>query len=66
MTEKCPQCNEKVDVLFTQTANPLSTSTMSLSGSTTVDHGLAYPPTNITYKCSNPKCWVTKINESWE
>jgi len=33
-------------------------------GSTMI--GSNYSPTSRIYKCPNPKCWVTKITESWE
>lgn len=66
MTEKCPECNEKIDILPTQEPESPSPTTTSLQFSTTFNMDVTYSSTSITYKCSNPKCWVTKINESWE
>lgn len=67
MIEKCPECKEKIDILPQQEPNPPETnSTFTYSQDTTIDLGVSYPPTSKTYKCSNPKCWVTKITESWE
>lgn len=66
MIEKCPECKEKIDILQTLEPNPQSTSTFAYNLTTTVDFGISYPSTTKTYKCSNPKCWVTKITESWQ
>ena len=66
MIEKCPECNEKIDIL--PEAVPITQSTgttFQYNISTTID-SVSYPPTTKTYKCSNPKCWVTKITESWQ
>ena len=67
MIEKCPECNEKIDILKIQEPNPPSTTTGTFDFAQTCTIGLpSYPSTSKTYKCSNPKCWVTKITESWE
>lgn len=66
MIEKCPECKEKIDILTQQEPSPPSTSTFAYNLTTTLDYGICYPSTTKTYKCSNPKCWVTKITESWE
>jgi len=66
MIEKCPACKEMIETLLTREPNPSSTST---TGAATITYDLGittYPPTSKMYKCSNPKCWVTKITESWE
>jgi len=63
MIEKCPECNEKIDVLLTQEPNS-SSAEFTYSMSTTY-YNETYSPTSKIYKCSNPKCWITKINESW-
>jgi len=67
MIEKCPECDGEIDVLPIQSPEIESvTSTvqnLTFTGSTT---GQSYAPTSKMYKCSNPKCWVTKIKESWE
>ena len=65
MIEKCPECDGKIEILPIQEPSPQSTSTMSLSSTITFNTE-TYPPTSRTYKCSNPKCWVTKIRLSWE
>ncbi len=67
MIDKCPECKVKIDVLPIQESEPQSTS-MGSTMSTTVTYDLnaTYPPSSKTYKCSNPKCWVTKITESWK
>jgi len=67
MIEKCPECNEKIDILPQAVPITQSTgSTWQYTLSTTIDYGVTYPSTTKTYKCSNPKCWVTKITERWE
>lgn len=67
MIEKCPECKEKIDILQIQEPNPPSTTgTFTYDLTTLIDCGLSYPSTTKTYKCSNPKCWVTKITESWQ
>lgn len=67
MIEKCPECNEKIGLLEYQNPLPESTSTMAMTVNTaTYDFGSpSYASTRIIYKCANPKCWVTKIEESW-
>lgn len=68
MIDKCPACDEKIDILPTQ--EPTLQSTTSTTGTvdftSTFYFPTSYPSTTKTYKCSNPKCWVTKIRESWE
>lgn len=67
MIDKCPQCNEKIDIL--PEAVPITQptgSTFQYNMPTTIDCSVTYSPTTKTYKCANPKCWVTKINESWQ
>lgn len=69
MIEKCPECKEKIDILQIQEPNSLSIVTISSSTITAgwaTSDGITYTPASKTYKCSNPKCWVTKIKESWE
>lgn len=67
MIEKCPECNEKIDILPEQEPNPSSTtSTFTYTQATTIDFGITYPSTSKIYKYPNPKCWVTKIKESLE
>lgn len=66
MIEKCPECNEKIDILPTQEPNSPSTNTFSYNLTATIDWDISYPSTTKIYKCSNPKCWVTKITESWQ
>jgi hypothetical protein len=46
---------------------PMATITTGTdAGNFVFNTGPSYGPTSRTYKCSNPKCWVTKITESWE
>lgn len=70
MIEKCPECKEKINILELQESLPESVTTMSLNltQSATINYPgqPSYAPTWRTYKCSNPKCWVTKIKESWD
>jgi len=68
MIEKCPECKEKIDILQIQEPNPESTTnnTFAFTQTTTTIGFPTYPPTSKIYKCSNPKCWVTKITESWD
>ncbi len=66
MIKECPECKEKIDIL--PEAVPITQytgSTFQYNISTTIDC-VSYAPTTKTYKCSNPKCWVTKITESWQ
>lgn len=69
MIDKCPECNEKIEILPIQKSNPDSNTTGTLNFSQNISNAVifpTYPSTSRTYKCSNPKCWVTKISESWE
>ncbi len=63
MIEKCPECKEKIEVLSKQPTQQIPswviTSTFDMTSG-------EHPNTGNIYKCSNPKCWVTKIHESWE
>ncbi len=67
MIEKCPECDMVIDLMPMQKPIPESTSTMAMTvNAATYDFGgPSYASTRITYKCANPKCWVTKIEESW-
>ena len=70
----CPECDVKVDEMPTRSfewGNTVGTFPMvTMDGTDTADVGstltASYPEPKKTYKCSNPKCWVTKITESWE
>jgi len=64
---KCPECGEKIKLIPIQEPLPESTSTMTLNLTQSVGTygGPSYAPTSRTYKCSNPKCWVTKVELSW-
>jgi len=68
MEKKCPECKEDIDILLTQPPSPPSTQNMMTNGTFTVSTTaeLDYPSTRKIYKCSNPKCWVTKVTELWE
>ena len=65
MIEKCPECDEKISVLLDQPSESETTGTFTMSTTTTFS-GMSYTPTTEQYKCSNPKCWVTIIKESWQ
>jgi len=64
MIEKCPECDVKVSVLLDQPSESQTTGTFTMSTTTFSD--VSYSPTSEQYKCPNPRCWVTKIKESWE
>lgn len=73
MDKTCQECNEKIELLPEQEPTPSTTSTgTSMTSSITTTEtftfytGIQFPPTTKIYKCSNPKCWVTKITESWK
>lgn len=67
MIEKCPECGEKIDILPIQEMTFDTTGSQTITGTLTFSTtGQTYAPTNTIYKCSNPKCWVTKITENWE
>ena len=68
MIEKCPVCDEKIYILIIQPPETSTTSggTLTMSTPTTTFSDISYTLTTHIYKCCNPKCWVTKIKESWE
>ena len=67
MTENliiCPECKKEA-----REKPEIITSTITTS---TIQFPLTYSTTDIessitskTYKCSNPDCWVTKVELSW-
>jgi len=67
MIEKCPECEEKIEILPIREPlkEEITAMTMNLTQRATFTEP-SYSPSLKTYKCSNPKCWVTKITESWE
>ena len=67
MIEKCPECNEKIDALVDQPVETGNTTGLfTMVTMTTAYSDVLHAATGKTYKCSNPKCWASKINESWE
>lgn len=67
MEDKCPECKDKIELITIREHLPNTTSTGSLAYAGTITFNVPeYPATSKTYKCSNPKCWVTKIHVSWE
>ena len=64
----CPECEQEVKVLPDKpimgfTASATTVDFNATSGSLTV---LNQPvPTSEVYKCSNEKCWVTRIEVDW-
>lgn len=64
----CPECKKEMKILPERDALPLSiTSDTSLTfaSQTITLTGQSYSPTSKTFKCSNEKCWVTKLSLSW-
>ncbi len=58
---KCLECKKEMKLLPQR--EPLETTTgTSLTYNITTQ---SYPPTSKTFKCSNPECWVTKLDLSW-
>ena len=66
MIEKCPECDAKIYVLLDQPSDAQTTTGTFTMSTTTTFSDVSYAPTSEQYKCSNPKCWVTKITESWQ
>jgi len=64
----CPECEEKIELIPIRESLPESTATMSFNLTQTVGTFIvpSYASTLRTYKCSNPKCWVTKVELSWD
>jgi len=68
MIQKCPQCDEPIALLPIREPIPEDTSgatTLTMTQTMNWPYQPQYTSTNLTYKCSNEKCWVTKIEESW-
>ena len=68
MTEKinCPECKKEMKLLPEQQPLPEFTTTMSMNVTASFTlTGQSYSPTSKTFKCSNPECWVTKMELSW-
>ncbi len=71
MTERrCPECKELITIMPNRKPLDPGAGTFPMATDTTYTGtftlGPNYGPNSITYKCSNPLCWVTKITESWE
>lgn len=68
MIENCPECGDTIAKMPIREPIPESTTAMMTNiTSATTDIGWPhYESSMAIYKCSNPKCWVTKITESWE
>jgi len=63
----CPECGEKIGLIPIR--EPLPESSIGgtyLTQTASTFTGSTYSPTSKTYKCSNPKCWVTKVELNWE
>ncbi len=58
----CPECKKEMKLLPQR--EPLETTTGS-NLIFNVSTGSPYSPTSKTFKCSNPECWVTKLDLSW-
>lgn len=63
----CPECNTEILEIPKREPLPKTTldTTANINYAGTAFIGESYSPTTKDYKCSNPKCWVTKINLSW-
>jgi len=63
---KCPECKKEMKILpkrepvDTTTGTDMHYTTFTATFTTT-----SYPSTFKTLKCSNPECWVTKLDLSW-
>ena len=68
MIKQCPECQAEIKEMPVRKALEPGTGTFPMVTTYTgaVSFGPDYGPTEKTYKCSNPGCWVTKITESWE
>jgi hypothetical protein len=63
----CPECNKEIlDIVVREPIQVTLTGADSITMSATTYTGPSYSPTSKTFKCSNPKCWVTKVKISWE
>ncbi len=64
---QCPECKKEMKILPQR--EPIETTT----GSSVTPNNMfpityttqSYSPTSKTFKCSNPECWVTKLDLSW-
>ena len=63
---QCPECDYKIELIPVRKPQEegVTTMTMNLTQATTIT-GPFYAATSKTYKCTNPKCWVTKVELSW-
>lgn len=63
---QCPECDQVMKLLPQREplADPHIGGT-ALTFTATTFTGQSYPPTSKTFKCSNDKCWVTKLELSW-
>lgn len=63
---KCPECKKEMKLLVQR--EPLQEPTVGTTNTNTwiaSIGGPQYSPTSKTFKCSNPECWVTKLDLSW-
>lgn len=62
---KCPECDINILEIPKRKPLPPSTTNTITHTSTMMFDTVSYSSTSQDYKCSNPKCWVTKVNLSW-
>ena len=68
----CPVCTKTVDFMPSNPIwdypypNGVTTTGDILTMGTAMASTQPVPETKGTYKCVNPKCWVTKIRVEWE
>ena len=63
---KCPECKKEMKILVQREPLPEPT-----TGGTALTFAAqtftipSYSSTSKTFKCSNPECWVTKLELNW-
>ena len=64
---KCPECKKEMKLLPQREPLPQTTVTTGTAVTETGTYWTvpSYAPTSKTFKCSNPECWVTKLDLSW-
>ena len=63
---KCVECKKEMKLLPQRQSLPETTAmTSTVYVDTYTGIMPSFPPTSKTFKCSNPECWVTKMELSW-
>lgn len=62
----CPECEKRADLMPIRKPleNDISTTLANITAASTMV-GDSYSSTIKSFKCANPKCWVSKVELRW-